>query len=415
MKGILIILDGISDLPCRQLGGKTPLEAAKTPNLDFFASHGHLGYMYPISEKIIPDSDNAVISIFGNNFSLSSRGQFEAIGAGFKLQRGDLALRTNFNTINNLTEGKVIDRRAGRTLTTKEAIILGKAIKKQMKLPIKFIFQPTVQHRGVLIFRGGFSDNITNTDSHYLNAKNRVTSKFKFAQPLDEDDNTQYTCNILNEFIAQSYKILNNHPINIERRKKGLLPANIILTRGAGAETPKLKQMKNWCSVSYMPLEKGIAKVAGMSVFSFNYPKLKKYDVYKTLYDGLNTAIKFSLKIMKKKFKKFDYAYLHFKETDLPGHDNKPHDKVKMIEILDERFFSKLKVYAIKNKVRIAVTGDHSTPCKLKKHSADPVPVLLFNPFGFKKEQRFTEKDCKKGKLGKIIGKDFLKKIGFDK
>ncbi len=414
MKGILVILDGIGDLDCKQLGGKTPLEAAKTPNLDFFASHAKLGYLYPINEKIVPGSDNAVISILGNNFSLSSRGQFEAIGAGFKLQRGDLALRTNFNTINNLDEGKVIDRRAGRTLTTKEAIILGKSIKKLARIPVKFIFQPTIQHRGVLIFRGGFSDNITNTDSHYLNSKGKVGSKFKFSQPLDEDDNTQYTCNILNEFIAQSYKILNNHPVNIERRKKGMMPANIILTRGAGSETPKLKQMKNWCSVAYMPLEKGIAKVAGMQVFSFNYPKLKKHDVYATLYQGLDTAIKFSAKIMKKKFKKFDYAYLHFKETDIPGHDNKPHDKVKMIEILDNKFFSQLKDYAIKNRVKVVVTGDHSTPCKLKNHSADPLPVLIFDNKK-RKEKRFTESDCKKGELGKIFGKELLKKVGFDK
>jgi len=414
MKGILIILDGIGDLDCRQLGGKTPLEAAKTPNLDWLASHSELGIMYPINEKMVPSSDNAIVSILGNKSSLSSRGQFEAIGAGFKLQRGDLALRTNFGTIDNLDNGKVIDRRAGRTLTTKESLILSKAIKKQAKVPFKFIFQPTVQHRGVLIFRGGFSDNITNIDAHYPKDSGLFKNKLKFSKPLDEDDNSQYTCNILNEFIAQTYKILDKHPVNTARRKKGLLPANIILTRGAGMETPKLKKMKNWCSVCYMSLEKGIAEVAGMTVFSFKYPKMKKNDVYKTLYDGLNIAIKFSVKTMKKRFKKFDYAYLHFKETDVPGHDNKPHDKVKMIELLDEKFFSQLRKYAVQNKVRVIVTADHATPCKLKTHSAHPVPLMVFD--GKKRKyQKFTEKQCKKGELGKILGQELLKKTGFSK
>ena len=138
MKGVLVILDGLGDLPNRQLDGQTPLEAAQTPNLDFLANRGEIGYMYPVKPGFIPQSDEAIISIFGNDLISSTRGQLEAEGAGIKLIRGDLALRANFATIDSLKKGNILDRRAGRTLTTSEAKVLAKAL-NDIKLPCKFI------------------------------------------------------------------------------------------------------------------------------------------------------------------------------------------------------------------------------------------------------------------------------------
>jgi 2,3-bisphosphoglycerate-independent phosphoglycerate mutase len=250
MKGILIILDGLGDLPSKQLDGKTPLESANMPNLGFFANRSEMGYMYPIRPGFIPESDEAIVSIFGNNLISSSRGQLEAIGAGIKLVRGDLALRTNFATIDSLKDGNIIDRRAGRTLTTKEAEILAKEINKKVKINCKFIFKPTIQHRGILVLKGGYSDNITNTDTaYYQEGKIKLYDKIVQCKPLDEEDNSQYTADILNEFTNQTYEILNKHPVNEERRKKGLLPANYILARGAGVENPKLNSYPNWLSI----------------------------------------------------------------------------------------------------------------------------------------------------------------------
>jgi len=405
MKGILVILDGIGDLPHKLLDGKTPLEAAETPNLDYLASKGELGEMYPINENKVPESDSAIVSILGNNYLESSRGQLEARGAGIKLERGDLAMRANFGTIDNLKSKKVIDRRAGRTLTTKEADILAAAINKQVKLPCKFLFKPTIQHRAILVLKGGFSDNITNIDPEY--SKKRSKEKIKFSEPLDDDENSKYTANILNEFVEQSFNILDKHPVNENRRKKGLMPANIIFLRDAGIEKPKLRAMKRWCAITYMPVETGIAKVAEMNVFSFDYPELKNFDVYRNLYEGLEKAISFSIKNLKK-HKECDYFYIHFKETDVPGHDNKPIEKKKMVELLDKKFFSFLKKFAEKLKIKVVVTGDHSTPCKLKKHSSDPVPLLLCD-WKKKYEKRYTEKDAEKGKLEKLYGKDVIR------
>ncbi|MFH1311522.1 MAG: alkaline phosphatase family protein [Nanoarchaeota archaeon] len=455
MKGILVILDGLGDLPLRQLDDKTPLEAADMPNLDFLATRGELGYMYPVKPEFTPESDEAIVSIFGNKLIDSTRGQLEARGADLKLVRGDLALRVNFATIDSLKEGNIIDRRAGRTLTTVEAEILSKALNK-IKLPCNFVFKPTIQHRAALVLRGGFSDNITGNDFTYSEGEIKIANKIGTLQALDDDDNTQYTINILKEFLDKAFNVLNKHPVNEARRIKGLLPANYLLMRGAGIEPPKLKIYRRWLSVAYMPLEAGFSKVSGMNVFSFDYPKLKNLDSYSNLWDGLKKACEFSETVLRKNFKNFDYAYIHIKETDLPGHDNKPVEKKLMLEYIDKTLFAFLKDFAPPKKIKIVVTGDHSTPCKLKAHSADSVPVLFYNdkppkpknifasfiqtagekirpglaklekirpriPFYPKKEQakpqikkiKFCEKTARTGNLGKITGNELLGKVGF--
>jgi 2,3-bisphosphoglycerate-independent phosphoglycerate mutase len=414
MKGVLIIIDGMGDLPNKQLGDKTPLEAANMPNANFLAARGELGYMYTVKPGFIPESDEATISIFGNDLISSTRGQLEARGTDIKLVRGDLALRANFGTIDSLKDGNIIDRRAGRNLSTYEAEVLAKAINKNIKLPVQFIFKPTIGHRGALVFKGGFSDNISGNDNVYSMGKTNISGKIGLCKPLDDEDNSQYTANVVNEFLEKVFEVLNHHPINEERRRKGLLPANFLLVRGAGVEVPKLKIYKKWVSAAYMPLEIGFSRVSGMKTFSFDYPKLKKIDVYANLYEGLAKACKFSIWVLRKNLKKADYAYIHIKETDLPGHDGKPFEKKEMLEYIDKTLFNFLRKFCPQNKIKVAITADHSTPCKLKAHSADPVPVLLYNN-SIPKEKKFNETECRKGALGRINGKEFLAKIGFNK
>ncbi len=462
MKGVLVILDGMGDLPCRQLDDKTPLEAAETPNLDFLAARGEMGYMYSVKPGFVPQSDEAIVSIFGNDLANSTRGQLEARGTDIKLVRGDLALRVDFATIDSPKEGNILDRRAGRTLTTAEAEVLSKAINK-IKLPCEFVFKPTVQHRAVLVLRGGFSDDVTGNDPAYSGTGTLGSEKIGTIKALDDEDNVQYTVNVLKEFTEKVFDVLNHHPVNEARRIKGLLPANYLLMRGPGIESPKLKFYKRWLSVSYMPLEIGFAKTCGMKVFSFDYPKLKSFDSYENLQEGLEKACEFSIKVLKKNHKDADYAYIHIKETDIPGHDNKPLEKKAMIEYVDRTLFNFLREFAPPNKIKVIVTADHSTPCKLKNHSADPVPVLFYNvsppkarTTGFAsflqrfkpaypkknplvnlnpektevptlsslsanqdavqvKREKFCEKNARNGKLGMILGKELLEKLGFDK
>tara|TARA_Y100000310_G_scaffold342732_1_gene447133 strand:+ start:1129 stop:2385 length:1257 start_codon:yes stop_codon:yes gene_type:complete len=415
IKKILIILDGAADLPNKALKNQTPFEAAHTPNLDFLAKNGQLGLMYPLNKKTIPSSANSLVALFGNDPKKCQRGVYEAIGSGFTLKRGDLALRTNFATIDNLKSKKLIDRRAGRTLTTKEAHELAKALNKKVKLDCKFEFKSTVQHRGVLVLRGGHSDNISSVNSGW--AGNAKANQFKFSEPLDSDPDSKYSANLVNKFIHQSYKILNNHPINKARIKKGLFPANILITRGPGSELPKIKPYRSWMATNSMPLEVGIAKLSKMKNFSYKIPEQTSIDIYNHLYKLLDKKIKHSIKILKGSHKDFIGCYIHIKETDVPGHDNKPLEKKTMIELIDKKFFSYIKKAAVKNNWKIIVTCDHSTPCELKGHSAHPVPVLVYNPKEPIKDHahRFTEIEARIGSLKTFLGKEFVKKVGLDR
>ena len=391
MKGVFVIIDGSADLPCFQLNEKTPLEFAKTPNLDQIAFNSKIGYCFTVKEGVVPSSDTGVISLFGYDYLNEKRGPLESAGLGLKLRNGDLAFRCNFATIDNLEDGNILDRRAGRTLLTSEAKELAKTINERVKLPFKFEFYSSVQHRGVLIIRGGFSDNISGVESNQKD-------KLEWAKPLDEEDDSKLSAELVNSFVRQSNELLDKHSVNVGRAKRGLYSANVILCRGAGSEPLRLKKLRGkWIGLGYMPLEIGIMREIGIDVYRFKYPRLKSIDVYSNLYNGLNKAIKYAKRMLKWKRKKYDYFYIHFKETDIPGHDNKPLEKVKMIEIIDQKFFGFLKEYVGDGK--LIVTADHTTACKKKAHSSEPVPVLYYNGTELDdKEKKFSEVQGLKGK-----------------
>jgi len=408
MKGVFVVLDGVADEPCRLLGHITPLQAARTPNLDSIAKESEINYTFPVKEGIAPEASSAIISLLGYDSSTISRGILEAIGSDVKLTRGDLAFRTNFATLEDLDSGNVLDRRAGRTLTVKEARVLANAVNKGVKLPFPFEFKPTLHHRGVLVFRGGFSDNITNIDPHYGDGvvSHKPSMKISFSHPMDEEEDSKVSSGLVNNFVKQSHKILEKHPINRSRFMKGLYSTNFILCRGAGCETPKLKKLKG--------VEKGIARSCNMQVYKFNYPQLKGMDVYANLNSGLRKAIRGAIRMLKKYKNKHDYFFIHFKETDFPGHDNKPFEKVKMIELLDRRFFSFLKGFLNKNEIKLVITSDYTTSCRMKSHTKDSVPVLIYP--GSKDEEedkRFTEQQGLQGR--KMVGRKILEKTLFVK
>ena len=413
MKGVFIILDGVADEPCSQLENKTPLEVAKTPNLDEIAKKSKIDYCYTVKEGVAPESSPAIVSLLGYDPNFVPRGPLEARGINVKLKNGDLALRCNFATLENLESMKLIDRRVGRTLTTEEARILAKAINENVKLPFKFEFYPSIQHRGVLVIRGGFSDNISNADPGYgqgvvIPGKE---DKLVFSESYDDEDDSKLSAELVNSFVRQSFQVLDKHPINVARVKKGLYSANVILCRDAGSSILKLKKLPGkWMGLGYMPLEIGVGESAGMSVYKFKYPKLKGIDSYGNLYEGLEDAIKYAKKMLWWYKNKYDYFYIHFKETDIPGHDNRPLDKVKMIELIDKYFFSYLKKFIGSSK--LVITADHTTSCRKKAHSVEPVPVLIY-PSEKESWKRFIERDALTGK--KISGRNLLKNTLFSK
>ncbi len=397
MKGVFVILDGIGDEPCQILSQKTPLEAAVTPNLDAFARKSRIDRCFTVKKGFTPESHQGVLSLLGYDVDSECRGALEALGLGIKLRNGDLALRCNFATVDDLHHLNVFDRRAGRTLTTKESKQLAEFLNKKITTQFKTEFYPSVHHRGVLVMRGGFSNNISKVDVD-------SRGKLAFAEPLDDEEDSKLSAEFVNSYIRHSFNLLDEHPTNISRAKKGLYAANILIARGASNEIPRFKKLRGkWMALGYMPLEIGIAKSVGMDVFTFSYPDMKDMDAYSNIYEGLSLAVKNAINMLKKYKDKYDYFYIHFKETDLPGHDNKPLDKVKMIEYIDKEFFSFLGKFI--GGSRLIVTGDHVTACRRKAHTSGPVPLMMY-PIPAVREQRFTETDAAQGNV--VLGKRVL-------
>ena len=416
MVKIFIILDGVGDRACKLLDGLTPLEAAKTPNLDYFASRGNGGYVYTVNEQLAPESDEAIMALLGYDPTkyYYGRGPLEAYGAGMEFKNGNLALRTNFATVDNRL---ILDRRVGRTLTTKEAKELEKTINEKVKLDYDFEFRATVGHRGVLVIKGGdFSDNISNVDPAYKRvgrfgvAVNNNINNIEECRALDPERKTKVSANVVNSFVKQCHEILKNHPVNNQRNKKYLLKANAILVRDAGIILPELPKKTGWGAVVSMPLEVGIAKLSGMKVLKFDYPETTNKGLLDNLYKGLNETLAYS-KIMIKKGNLSKY-FIHFKELDVMGHDNNPIEKKKMIELIDKEFFGYLRKL---DDVEFIVTGDHACPCELRGHASDAVPLLHYKK-GVKRDtmKRFNESEAEDGYYKQLYGKDVLRKLGFE-
>lgn len=406
MKGVFIVIDGVADEPLVSLHDRTPLEYASTPHLDALAHVSLLGRCQVLKKGVVPESSSAILSLLGYDPLSVERGPLEALGAGIRCTRGDLVLRTNFATIDDLTNLRLLDRRAGRTLSTRDARVLARAVNDQVKLSHPFTFYPTIQHRGVVVFRGGFSDTISDVDPQY--GVHADEARVTLSHSLDDEGESQVAADLLNQFVRKSHEVLDAHPLNKTRAKKGFFSANFLLCRDAGREIPRLPKRKgSWMGLSYMPLEVGICRAAKMDVHSFTYPPLHGIDVYENLYSGLHLAIKEATRALSRHASQYDYFFIHFKETDIPGHDNKPQDKIRMIELIDKLFFSFLVPFVQKRQARVVLSPDHVTSCRLKVHTDAPVPFLFFDPTRpHQSDARFTEAACEKGKL--LTGSSFL-------
>ncbi len=397
----------MGDLPIGEFGNKTPLEAAQTPNLDKLAKRGKTGLMFTAGKGIAPESDVGVIAILGYDpyKHVTGRGIIEALGAGLSVKDGDLAIRCNLAT---LGEGKqIIDRRAGRDLTSEESLELGLAVNKSVKLqsfPASFEFKSTVGHRAVLVIKSrtrALSSRITNTDPAYNRlegmgiAEEKFEMRMKKCRPIDRSASAKISAELVNEFVQKSHEVLDDHEVNDNRVASGKLKANVILTRDAGHILPKFHSIceryhVRFTSLVDMPVERGIAELAGMSLVDLPQPS-----------SDLKSDLLFRAQKLLGVLPSSDCFYIHLKGPDEPGHDGDFQLKKHLISMIDRYFFGEvLKKIRISSHL-ICVTSDHSTPCALQAHSDDPVPVLISgNKISGDEISVFSERECLRGSLG---------------
>jgi len=407
LKLIYVVIDGMADLPIPELGDETPLSIAETPNMDYLAKNGKTGLVYTVRKGVAPESDVGVISILGYDpFRYATgRGVLEAVGAGVPMKNGDLALRCNFATLGH--RNKIIDRRVGRNLTSKEAKILSQIVNEKVQLatyPANFKLCSTVGHRAVLVIKSKgkpLSSHISNTDPAYEKfeelgvATTRTEMVLRKCEPMDQSDAAKVSAALVDEFVQKSHVILDSHEINRKRAAGGKLKANVILTRDAGHALPDFFNINERYKVRFacladMPVERGIAQLAGMHLIDLPAPS-----------KDLEADCLLRVKKLFEVLPRYDCFYIHIKGPDEPAHDGDFHLKTKMIATIDKFFFGEiLTKIDLKGNI-ICITSDHSTPCKLKTHSDDPVPVLVAgDKIRGDKVAKFSEGECRKGSLG---------------
>jgi 2,3-bisphosphoglycerate-independent phosphoglycerate mutase len=409
LKLLLIVIDGMGDLPSPILGGRTPLEFAKTPNMDSFAKRGQTGMMYTVKKGIAPESHTGVISVLGYDpFKYEAdRGILEAVGTGMSFEDGDLALRCNFITLGE--DMHIIDRRVGRNLTTDEARLLSSEINKKVRLdsyPADFEFRSTIGYRGVLVIRtrsDSLSKNITNTDPAYQQEGSVTIAKSDFemvalkSNPLNNTESARASAGLVNEFSKKSHEILERSEVNEKRAKAGKLKANYLLMRDGGDRLPRFFNINQeygvrFASLVNMPVEKGIAKLTGMEGIEIPPPSADLAKDCRLVLDKLLNHLK-----------DYDGFYVHIKGPDEPGHDGDCDKKARLLEVIDKHFFGNLEKKLDLNNILLCITADHATPCVAKAHTGDPVPILISGQSIVADGSRdFSEKVCKNGSLGII-------------
>jgi len=395
VKAIIVIGDGMADRPVRELGGKTPLEAAKKPSLNWVAETGVCGIMDPIAPGVPPGSDTAHLALLGYDvFKVyAGRGAFEALGCGVEVQPGDVAFRCNFATVDD--NYAVVDRRAGR-IETQDAFQLARDLGKVSLKDVRITFKNTVQHRAILLLRGlGLSARVSDSDPQ------KVGKRVSEVLPLDDTAEAEKTAKIVNEILQHFHEILKNHPVNDERRKKGLPPANIVLCRGAGT-MPELTTLPRQygiqaAAINAVPLVGGVCKAAGMSLVSVP-GATGTYD----------TNVKAKANAAVQAVKSYDLVLVHVKATDVASHDGKVQQKIKMVEKIDDMVGQIVKNVDMVQTI-VAVTADHTTSLLTGEHEGDPVPLAITGP-GVRTDdiKEFSERACARGGLGRIRGIDLM-------
>lgn len=382
-KFITVVGDGMADYPVEELGGRTPLDVAKKPNMDFLAHEGKIGLLQAVPKGLPPDSTVANLSILGYDPRKHpiSRGPLEAAALGVDIGPDDVAFRCNLVTEDN---GKLLDYSGGCISTDEAAKLLDEVRKFGFGE-----FHVGVSYRHVFVLRGE-NPSAGCTPPHDIVGEPISKHLIKARNETDRK---------LNEIMLASRDVLSRHPVNLKRVKLGKRPANMIWLWSPGRRL-KLQRLEDkygisGAMISAVNLIKGIGVYAGMQII--DVPGATGY--YDTDYEA---KADYALEALKRK----DFVFVHVEAPDEAGHAGDAKQKIKTIEDLDRRLLGRILERG--EGCRIAVLPDHMTPVKVRTHVSAPVPFAIYAPGLDGDKLRFSEADAEKGSLGLVDGEKFM-------
>jgi len=385
MKFIVVLGDGMADYKVDELGGRTPLECAKKPCIDYMAKHGETGHVKNVPQTLSPGSDVANLAAMGYDplKYYSGRSPLEAVSVGVDMKDTDIIFRCNLVTVSDdedYAQKTVIDHSSDE-ITTEEARELILAINDAFAND-KFSFYPGVSYRHIMVWDNG-PYNFTLTPPHDI-----LDRKVKDYIPKGEGSELIY------DMMVKSYQILNNHPVNIKRAERGLKKANSIWIWGEGKK-PLLsdfyeKYGLKGTVISAVDLIKGIGLCAGLDVVDVEGATGNVHTNYKGKADAVLNAIKNGS----------DYVYVHLEGPDECGHRHEIDNKVKAIELIDEKIVKYIKDELDKEGIdyRMLILPDHPTPLALRTHTRDSVPYIIYDSTNEKENDvtSYTEEEARK-------------------
>jgi 2,3-bisphosphoglycerate-independent phosphoglycerate mutase len=399
MKYIIVLGDGMADEPIPELGGLTPLQAARTPHIDQLAKRGRNGMLDTIPPGLHPGSEIANLAVLGYNVPevFEGRGVLEAASMGVELQPGDLALRCNLICLENQ---KIKNHSAGH-ISSEEAAEMIMFLDKKMGND-KIRFYPGVSYRHLLVIKGG-NKAVDCTPPHDV-----MGTDYREVMIKPETSEAEKTARLLNYLVVRSRYLLNDHQVNLKRKAGGKDPASCIWPWSPGYRPamPTLRELwgiEKSAVISAVDLIQGIGVLAGMKVIKVEGAT----GLHTTNYEGKTLAALDALK-------SHDLVYLHIEASDEAGHEGDHELKVKTIEYLDYRVVKTLieETAGMTEPVTIAILPDHPTPCRIKTHTREPVPFLIFRPGDTPDTvEQYDEFSAKSGSYGLLAGPGFMKNL----